>query len=146
MLMAQLAENAQFGTEGDPRVCNLRRGTPTAATPAPRASIGSGARRRIDVDEEDEEEGEETTPEAAPRVERRQGEDHQLAACTAGVCSNPGCSNQMANVGCKTCGVRLCGGCSKHGFDCINAHLRGVKAAFTPRKAITWLDSEGGDK
>jgi hypothetical protein len=52
---------------------------------------------------------------------------------SAGVCSNPGCGHQVAKSGCKTCGVRLCGGASKQGFGCINAHLQGVKPSFTPR-------------
>ena len=91
----------------------------------------------MDVDADDEEEGEETTPEAAPRVERRQGEEHEIAwAAKPGRCVMCRCHNSMA--GCKTCGVRLCGGCSANGFGCINKHICGVKGLFTPKVGIDW--------
>ena len=44
-------------------------------------------------------------------------------AGTPGVCSNPGCTNNQAHWGCKTCGVRLCGVRSQQGFQFVPAIL-----------------------
>ena len=149
MLMAQLAENAQFGTEGDPRVCNLRRGSiskqqqaATAAreTPSPVPMAGRGSRSSLSgsppesVAEEDESRAG-AVPTAA---ERRQGCAHVLGqAEERGRCVM--CRHEHAGCGCKTCGVRLCGPGSDQGFACINSHLDGVKNVFTPRKKVEWM-------
>ena len=52
------------------------------------------------------------------------------------------CRSQHAMCGCKTCVVRLCGPGSDQGFACINKHLSGVKALFTPRKGVVFRYTE----
>ena len=136
--MEQLAENAQFGSAGDPRVSNLRRGTPQLITPAP----ATRTRRCVDSDEEDDEARCSPATEEAPRVERRQCDCCQIAYTDApGVCCM--CGDPHAQVGCITCGLRFCSGThSFPPFHCMNRHLKGEKPEHPPRKKVSWWEPE----
>ena len=107
-LLEQLAEKARFGSEGNPQVCNLRRGSPitvptSGATPcASRGPSRVGSRPATPV------------PEEPPKLERRQGDFHEMAWAELGVCNM--CGANRAGHGCKTCGLRLCGGKAGYGF------------------------------
>ena len=77
MLMEELAEGAHFGVEGDPRVCNLRRGTPT---PVARD------------EEECSDEGSAGPVYTTKVVEMKQGDEHVWrVAATRGMCAIKGC-------------------------------------------------------
>ena len=140
MLMDQLAEKAQFGSTCDPQVSNLRRGTPTTQVPTP---VPMARQRSRQSPASSPSESSPETPEtgasrggAGPKeAERRQGDVHVLGQTEEeGRCVL--CRSQHAMCGCKTCVVRLCGPGSDQGFACINKHLSGVKALFTPRKGV----------
>ena len=77
-------------------------------------------------------------PEEPPKLERRQGDFHELAWAEWGVCNMCGGSN--AEHGCKTCGLRLCGG--KAGYACMNKHFAGFKPLHPPRKEVVFLEYE----
>ena len=134
--MAQLAEGARFGNDGDPQLCNLRAGRPQLITP--KSGEYKRTRRCRSDDEDDDEDDDPTAP---THVERRQGEACEVVyAEKTGVCSY--CGYNKAAIGCKTCGVRFCSGIQSNResapFECMNRHLSGEKCRSVPRKEVKW--------
>ena len=105
-LLDALAAKCQVGSTTDPRVTNLRAGTPSPPPETPAAAATPAA----------------ATPAS---VERRQGTTCQIGhSITKGRCGMEGCTKNHCSFGCVTHGVRLCMG---NGADsCMNKHLRGA--------------------
>ena len=133
-LMHQLAENAQFGSDSNPQLTNLRAGRPQLIS----SKTAQGQKRTRRCVSDDESDDDETMPTAPTHVERRQGEACEICFLEApAMCCY--CPSNKATIGCKTCGVRFCSGSkSDSPFACLNAHLKGAKCTRVPRVGIKW--------
>ena len=124
-LLDALADKCQLGSTTDPRVTNLRAGSPPTV---PAVSPGAATAAP----------GTPTPPPLELPLERRQGTSCQVGkAAVPGHCAQEGCTKYRAVFGCVTHGVRLC---MDHGESCFNKHLRGagVIKKFMGRGKVDW--------